>query len=674
MRPLISTSTGPGWPHRWFALLALVLVAPMTLAAQAPLADLSLEELMNIEVRLVSRRPASIARSPAAVYVLTAEDLRRSGATNLPDALRLVPGMHVAQMDASKWGLTARGFNDIFANKLLVLIDGRSVYNPLFSGVLWEAQDLVFAEADRIEIVRGPGASMWGANAVNGVINIVTRPADAEPGGRVDLGIGHGAERGSATVRYAGQRGSGSYRVFARGFQRQALQTESGDVATDDWHNLRVGLRADWQPESGHEWMLETQAYRGEVGQTLVLRTSIEGDPEAIEDVAPISGGHVLLRWRHARGDSAEVSVQAYYDRARRRDEPLYSLINTADLDVQQRFSVAGRHDLVWGFGYRLIWDDYDGSFAFELDPPQRTLSLYSLFAQDDIHLRDDALVLSVGVRLERNEYTGLEWQPNARLLWEPRPSQTLWVSVSRAVRTPNRVDVDERYLADIVEYEGLPPAAVYVVGNPDFASETLVGVDLGYRLQASERWNLDAAAYHYWYDDLRTSEPQLPQVHPDLPGYLLVPIVASNLQGGVSYGFELSADLQAGRRWRLRGAYSYGRMNLPLEEGSLDAVAASFEDENPHHLLYVRSSWDLRPNVEYDLVARCVSSAPALDVDAYAELDARLAWRPSPAYELSVSGRNLLSRRRLEYTRQNAFLAPSRVGRSFLLQLSAGF
>jgi iron complex outermembrane receptor protein len=638
-------------------VVAGLLTGSGTAAAAAgppPLAQWSLEELMQVEVRLVSRQPLAAVDSPAALYVLSGDDLRRTGAITLADALRLVPGMQVTRIDASKWGVTARGFNDLFANKLLVLVDGRTVYNPLFSGVFWEVQELLLDDVERIEVIRGPGAAMWGSNAMNGVINVITRRAGAEDGIRLRLGGGTGAERGflhMAVDRPAP--GGGRLRLTGTRYLGGATPAATGVQGADDWRILRGGVRADWQ-RGTDEWMLSTEGYGGEAGQTFVYVTSLE--QPAITSQATrstLEGGHVLGRWRRARGAGGESVLQLYYDYLSRDDLPVGGAIHTVDVDAQMRLPPWHGHEAMLGAGYRMHRDDFDGSFAFTLEPERRSLHLFSLFVHDEVDLRPD-LGLSLGTRLEHNSFTRFEWQPNARLLWKMAPQRTAWLSVARAVRTPSRIDEDERFIADVLGpgelFEGSPPAILELEGNGNFNAETLVAVDGGLRLQFGDKLAVDVAAFHNWYGDQRTSELTLPRAHPTQPGFLLVPILADNRSGGTAYGAEVAVDANPLRDWRLRMGYSFERMSLELDEDSTEPNDLGPESQ-PRHQLFLRAGWTPSRAWHVDGVLRFVDHLERHEADAYLRADLRLAWRPTDQLEITCGARDLLAGERIEYS-----------------------
>ncbi|NOY45971.1 MAG: TonB-dependent receptor [Deltaproteobacteria bacterium] len=433
-------------PHRSWARRRVVLWAMALCLLSSPrpargsealpedLTELPLERLMEIRVTTAARKPQSLAETAGPVTVIRGEDLVRTGATTLAEALRMVPGVHVGRINANTWALSVRGFDGRWANKLLVMIDGRTVYSPLFSGVFWDAQDVLLEDVERIEVIRGPGAAMWGANAVNGVINVITKRAADTVGGYAEVG-GGAEERGFGAVRYGAELAPGVFaRWWAKGFDRDGGSDPEGGEAPDDWSQVRSGLRMD-----GSAWTLLGGLYRGRSGLVYTVATE---DPDILEtwtDEARLWGGHLLGRWTPNLGAWGRLQAQAYYDRSSRDDPIAREDREVWDLDLQHRFSLGPRHDLVWGVGVRLSRDRIDGTRVIRFEPSRRTDRLWSAFVQDDIAVVGDRVRLLVGLRGEHNSYTGFEWQPDARMLWRVTPRHSLWAAVSRAVRTEPR-------------------------------------------------------------------------------------------------------------------------------------------------------------------------------------------------------------------------------------------
>lgn len=613
----------------------------------------SLEELMNYPVTSVSRHAERLVDAPAAIFVITPEDLRRSGVTSIPEALRLVPGLQVARIDSHDWAISARGFNDGFANKLLVLMDGRSLYTPLFSGVFWDVQDTMLEDIERIEVVRGPGATLWGANAVNGVINIITKSAreTAVAGEKFLITTGGGTEeQGFAGVRYSdfiGERTA--FRIYSKYFNRDDTVLPSGGEGHDRWRMGRAGFRLDWGDRAGpaqsdlNVLTLQGDIYEGRMNQVFNVPTPRPPYLARIKDQEKVSGGNILGRWSHEFSDASGVQLQLYYDRTSRKTAIFGEDRDTFDVDVQHRFQLGQRHDLVWGAGYRVSADEVDNTFSIALDPDNRTTQLFSAFVQDQILLQPDRWSLTLGTKLEHNDFTGFELQPSARLLWTPTERQSVWASVSRAVRTPSRAE-DDVHLSVLTPMPGVISS---VRGARAFESEELLAYELGYRLQPHTRLSFDVALFYNTYDELRSLEPQ-----PFVPGPppVYVPMVSANKFRGETCGVEITPQWQVTDGWRLQAGYSYLRMRLRPEGGSLDQTTAEEEGRNPRHQFNLRSSLDLPHNVQLDAWLRYVDDLPALDVPDYFTLDLRLGWRPRKHLELAIVGQNLLAARHAEF------------------------
>ncbi len=515
---------------------AAQIPGPLAMTQLPPLKQMSLEELLQVEVTLPLRDPAPVRTAPAAVSVMTAEDLRRSGAATLPEALRYAPGLFVGRYSASSWVVTARGFAGTTANKLLVMRDGRTVYSPLFSGVFWEIQDAVLLDLDRIEITRGPGASLWGSNAVNGIINVVSRPAGDTQGLHVSAGAG-ASERGLATVRFGSRVGPAAYRIFGKFVDRDQSVLPSGDGA-EDWHRAgHVGFRMDaGAPEDG----ITLQ------GEAASARAGLAG-----RDDATTTGAHVLARWTRRRAGFGEWQVQGYYDHSFRSvPGQLEESRNTGEVDLQHRFTLGRRHRLTWGGLYRVSGDDTTASLI-QLVPAARTTTLASGFIQDEIEL-SPAWTISLGTRLERNAYTGVEWQPSVRGRWT-RGTQTLWAAMSRAARLPTRLETDVRIVQGGV---------VVIAGNPDLESETVIAYEAGYRVQPRPFVDVDVALFVNDYDRLRTR---------NLPSAIGEPIVVGNDLRDVSRGLETSVRVQPIPAARATVSYAYLRHDLELAPGVRD-------------------------------------------------------------------------------------------------------
>jgi len=615
------------------------------------LTELSIEELMNVEVTSVSKKPEKLSEAAAAVYVITQEDIRRSGATSIPEALRMAPGLHVARIDANKWAITSRGFNGEFANKLLVLIDGRTVYTPLFAGVYWDVQDTMLEDIDRIEIIRGPGATMWGANAVNGVINIITKSARDTQGGLVSGGAGS-EERGFGGVRYGGTLGDSAwYRVYAKYFNRDDSVDSSGDRTSDEWDMLRGGFRIDWDVSESDSLTFQGDIYDGDLRETVDVAFLTPPALLALDKSFDVTGANVLARWSHVFSDTSDMSMQVYYDRAERDKFQLDEVRDTFDLDFQHRFVLGDRHEIVWGLGYRYTADDLDGSFTISLDPDSRHDDLVTAFVQDEITLVDERLKLTVGSKFEHNDYTGFEIQPSVRLLSTPHERHTLWAAVSRAVRTPARTNDDMRI--NFLVFPGTDGSTnvMTILGDDDFESEELTAYELGYRVQPVENVYLDIAAFYNVYDDLLTQEPGIPffELTP-APPHMVIPMYFDNMMDGETYGAEVAVNWNVTESWRVAAGFTCIEMDLDSDSSSGDTLADETERSSPQHQFHIRSYLNLPHNVQFDTALYYVDSLPAQDVSSYVRLDTRLGWRPTENLELSVGLQNLLDTEHDEY------------------------
>jgi iron complex outermembrane receptor protein len=673
-----------GWPR--IAITTLLLLGLLEAQAEAlddmDLMGLDIETLMNIEVISTARQAQPLADAASAVFVITQEDLRRSGVTSVPEALRMVPGMQVARIDANKWAITARGFNGRFANKLLVLIDGRTVYTPSFSGVYWEVQDLLLEDIERIEVIRGPGASLWGANAVNGVINILTKHAADTQGGLVSLTVGD-EERAILGLRYGGQLGENAYyRVFGKYLERDDLVDERGDDSGDNWDLQRGGFRLDWDPTSRHVFSVQGDLYEGSLDQTLTVPTLTPPFNPAISDNVQVSGGFLQGRWEFTQSPTSQYTVQSYYQQEERNEIFLREQRDTFDIDFQHNISWGDRQEIVWGLGYRYASDDFTDTQLSVVSPSERDTNLFSAFVQDTIQLLDDKLAVTLGTKLEHNDYTNWELQPSVRALWTPHPKHRVWAAVSRAVRTPSRGENDAR-----VNIAALPPApplglpvVLAITGDASFNSEKLIAYEVGYRTWPLDNLSLDAAAFYFDYDSLRQGtdvDPNLLFIDNTLGGpHLTAPLVINNGATADLYGFELAADWRPLDPWRLQLAYSFLRPEINTIVGGVDEQGENEVD--PRHQVSLRSAFDIRDNLELDVWLRyvdelkgitTVSPSGVVRVDDYFTLDIRLGWQPRQDLEFSLVGTNLIDDKHLEFASEaNTF--PTQVERGIYGQV----
>ena len=599
------------------------------------LADESLENLVTRPViapalqevvTSVSRQKSTVGRSPAAVYVVTADMIRRSGATSIAEALRMVPGMNVAKRDNNKWAISVRGFNARYANKLLVQIDGRTVYTPTFAGTYWDVQDVVLEDIERIEVIRGPGATVWGANAVNGVVNVITKSADKTTGVYIKGG-GGSEERGFGTVRVGGCQGDFAWRAYGKWLDRDGGFGVGGD-SQDEWNQQRGGFRADWTPNHCDTFTLQSDAYQGTSGDTAIFFSGADDEQ--------VQGHNVLGRWTRVLNDDSDYSLQLYYDANDRNSSALLQHIETLDVDFQYRIPIGCRHNVIWGLGIRRVDDTLvdPGASAITFVPPGTTKQTYTAFVQDEVTLCEDYSYLTFGTKVEKNDYTDFEIQPSIRLLWLPSETSAAWCSVSRAIRTPSRFDRHSRTAV------GFGPT-VFFGPSPGYQTEELIAYELGYRSQPTQEFSWDAAMFYNVYENL-TSKLRTG----------VTSVVSSNEMAGDIYGLELACKYQVNDCWRLSGWYSLAVTHLEEAPFTAPATASVARDEgsSPRNQAYLNSSWDLGCDWELDLMARYVDSLAAQNVPSYIEMDLRLAWLPTDQLEVSIVGQNLLDSEHLEF------------------------
>jgi iron complex outermembrane receptor protein len=604
-------------------LAALLPATPLPAATQPDAQDLkrlTLEELMQVDVTLVTRQPEPIGTAAAAVSIVTREDIRRSGVTTIADAIALAEGVHVARFNNGTWAITSRGFNASTANKLLVMIDGRTVYSPLFTGVFWNTVDYVLEDIERIEVVRGPGATLWGANAVNGVVNIVTRTARDTRGTLVSLASGN-EDPAIVEARYGAGSDTLAWRAYAKYARRGAQRLASGGDGMDPVGRAQAGFRLDGGSAAAASWLLRGDAFHSSFG----FPDRPDGE---------FTDLNAQARWSRPLGAAARIDVQSYYRHEYRRVPlQLTHRLHVADVDGQVTARAGTRHHVVAGAAYRLNHDATDGSVVVRFEPADRTYGVASAFVQDEMALRRDRLFLTAGLKVERNAFSGADWQPSVRArLMLPR-TQMVWTALSRAVRRPTRFD------ADIVA--STPGGVVLARGSDDFVSEKLTAWELGYRSQPSAAFAVDATVFLHDYDDLRSQEA---------PPAGAVPVRVGNSLNGRSAGVELALGLQPSPWWRSQVSYTYLDTDITRDAGSRDVGGGASEANDPHQLFSFRTMLDLPGNVELDAWVRGVGELPNPRVPGFAELNARAAWHVSPRLELAVVGQDLLHDRHPEF------------------------
>lgn len=586
------------------------------------LTDLDIGELMKIPVTTLSRRAEPWWESAAAIHVITQEDIQRSGATSIPEALRMAPGLNVARIDSSRWAISSRGFNDFFANKLLVLMDGRSVYTPLFSGVFWDVQDTLLEDIDRIEVIRGPGASLWGANAVNGIINIITKSSRETQGTLITAGAGS-EEVGFGSVRYGGKISDEAYyKAYVKYSNRDDSPTLTGMEGADEWDIWRGGVRTDWLPGENNTFTIQGDAYSGSVGQEQLVFPPPTFF-RVLQGRGRVAGANLLGSWKHEFSPDSDFILQIYYDRTEREDRVHKEVRNTGDLDFQHSFAVGERNRVMWGFGYRLTEDDLgdgkDGTGAIRFSTKRQSDQLFSTFIQDEITLVEDRLKVTAGSKFEHNDYTEFEWQPSGRLAWTPTGNHTVWGSVSRAVRTPARFE-------HTVDAWFVPPPA-RLIGNGEYESEEVLAYELGYRIQPLKKLSFDLAAFYNEYDNLRTVEP-FGSAGP-ITLYKL-----ENAMEGESYGIEVAGNWNVTKAWRITAGYTLLQMQLHSERPQDELL----EGDSPQNQFHLRSYLDLPHRFQIDTALYYVDSLATRNVPSYTRWDVRLGWKPLQKHDLDLS------------------------------------
>jgi iron complex outermembrane recepter protein len=652
------------WPVLCALLVAFVLMAAVAEAndtnqlskSSDALDNMTLEQLVNVQVTSVSKKETDLFASPAAIYVITQDDIRRMGVTSIPEALRMVPGMDVARISGNEWAVSTRGFNGEYASDLLVLIDGRTIYTPASSGVFWDSQDVVLEDVDRIEVIRGPGATLWGANAVNGVVNIITKSAKETQGGMVSTSLGT-EDQPITTVRYGGELATNLYyRVYAKYSNHPALETSTGGNAADDSSALRGGFRMDYEPSTQNDFTWQGDYYTSDAGKQVNQITLVPAAVELMNVEEHNSGGNVLGRWTRTFSEDSQMTLQTYYDHVEQGDGFGEEIRNTFDVDLQHRFALGARNDIVWGAGYRHTDIKNTPSFNLIWIPESQGLQLGNAFVQDDITLVRDRLHFTLGSKVEYNNLIGFEIEPSARLLWTPTERQTVWAAVSRATRTPALFELDGR-LNEAAFPSGPPPSPpilVSLLGNPNLKAENLTAYELGYRIEPAKRLSFDAAAFYNVYGNLITEVPNATGFEASpAPPHLLISSTWQNLDSGETYGTELSAQWQVLDHWRLMASYTFLHMQLGPD--------TSFppESSSPQQQFQVRSYLDLPHNVEFNGAIYYIdeistqSGGNVATIPSYTKLDLGLTWRPCKSLEIGIWGKDLLENEHPEFPSQ---------------------
>ena len=606
------------------------------------LKGLSLEELVEVRVTSVSKRPEPLAETASAIQVILGEDIRRSGATCLAEALRLAPNLQVAQVNASQWAISARGLNNVLANKLIVQIDGRTVYTPLYAGVFWDVQNVLLEDVDRIEVVSGPGGALWGANAVNGIVNIVTKDARETHGAFAQIGGGPELHR-LGGARWGGALGTDAHvRVYGLGFERDDTQALDGSEAMDGWGVRQGGFRGDFGA--------------GETTTLTVQGDYYDGEPNPDGGTAvDVRGGNGMLRVERAFSARSDVWMGVYYDRTHRDfNNGFLEDVTTIDFDSQHRFGLGDRHEVIYGAGFRWMKHDIANLDLFGFFPGEEILRLYSVFVQDAVSLAGGSVRVTAGTKFEHNEFTGAEWQPSVRVGVTPRRGHLVWTAVSRAVRTPSRID------RDFIAFAA--PDLPLIRGSKDFDSEDVLAYEAGWRVQANDHLTGSVSLFHNEYDGLRSAEP--------VPPPLGIPITFGNGVEGWVRGLEVAGACEVMHAWRIRGGYTLLRKELRTKPGSEDLNGATAESNDPEHQVLVQSMANLPLGLSLDAVMRWVDALPDPAVPSYFGLDARVAWTSASGIEVAAVGQNLLETAHAEFVPSSP--APREIERTFYFTVTA--
>lgn len=636
--------------------LVLVLLTGLVNKAVAdpgdPLKQLSLEQLGNVEVTTVSKEPVKITQTPAAIYVLTQEDIRRSGATSIPEALRLVPGLQVSRSDTDHWAVGIRGFADQFSKSMLVMIDGRSVYTPLFAGVDWSLQNgAMLEDVERIEVIRGPGGTIWGANAVNGVINIITKSAKDTHGSLTSIGGGN-IDQSIGGFRYGAGNGSNfDYRIYGKAFSRGS-EFHSDDASYDHWRMGQMGFRTDRSLNSRDQLTIQGDLYKGGVGESVAIAVfNPPSELNAVQAVA-VSGGNLLAQWRRELRQGSDIQIQAYYDRTYSLAPHFEETRNTFDVDFIHHLPLPGRQNFIWGLGARLSPSEFVQTVdSLNFTPAKISNNVYSGFVQDEIAILPNKFSLTIGTKLEHNNYTGFEVQPSVRGLWTISPRHAVWAAVTRAVRTPSRIEEDVTLFGFAL---AAPPIFAEIDGNKQLSSESLLGYEAGYRALITPKFYVDFAAYHNNYDDLVSLGEAFATIDltPAPPHFSLHFPWVNGVKGHTD-GFEIAPDWRPTSWFQMKAAYSYLNLDLRLKPGSPDNQAVSLhEGSSPHNQIMLQSRFNLPKGFEFDQTYRYVSALPAQLVNGFSTADVHFAWQANRQLEFSIVGQNLFQPQHTEFGR----------------------
>lgn len=654
----------------WSGLVVLLFIflPPSLFGSEQKMFDMDLASLMEIKITSAGRKEQNLSDVPAAVYVIDQEKLKKSGVTTLPEALRMVPGIQVARVSSNRWAISSRGFNGTFSNKLLVQIDGRSVYTPSYSGVYWDIQNIFLEDVERIEVIRGPGATLWGVNAVNGIINIITKAASETQGVVVNLGTGN-HEKAMTSMRYGSKFNVNTYgRFYAMYNKRDDFDTPGiQDHDNREWENKQAGFRLDGDTGIHHTWTVQGDFYQGKNDQDIIDGlVSIPPFDDLSVSQPESKGGNLLGRWHYKSQESGTWTLQGYYDFTNRDELFLEQTHHTFDLDLQHRFQPGDRHDIVWGLGYRLIKDDFTNSVYVSLDPDEEIRHIFSGFFQDEIMLIQEKVWLTLGTKIEHNDYTDFEFQPNLRLLWKIAKNQSLWGSVSRAVRTPSRMETSSKIVQTVIPFPFY--IEVSLNGNKDFDSEKLTAWEAGYRYAPTSSLSMDIALFYNRYTNLSGIGQT---------GFATVAF--NNATKGHTYGMETSIQWSPTKWMDAELGYGYMSINLDGDDYSQNST----EGGSPTHQAFLGAGFNLCDNVRLNLWLRYMGQLkfPALDnpsetgniIDSYVAFDANIQWKLSKNIDITLAGQNLLDGEHLEYS-ADGYLAVDEIERSLYAKLTWRF
>jgi iron complex outermembrane recepter protein len=666
------------------ATMAVAWIAAATLAvqplhadqSQPELANESLENLMSMQVTSVSKTDQKLSQTAAAVFVITQEDIARSGATNIPDLLRMVPGMDVAQIDANTWAINSRGFNARFANELQVLVDGRSVYTDSFGGVFWDQLDLPLEDIKRIEVIRGPGGSVWGGNSVNGVINIITKDSSATKGAMV-VGGGGTEGQGFGTLQYGGSAGkSTDYRVFAKYLNQGPLPNELGQSGGDGWHSMRGGFRLDSRLTARDTLMMQGDLYSIREGSpTFTLPSVTTPAPIPVEDIFNITGGFLQGVWKHETSAETDTTLEISYDRYERNDE-LHDDHGTLDVNFQDHMELGGRQSFLWGGEYRRSASNSNGDFFLSYAPADLNTNLYAAFVQDEISVVPERVTVTLGGRIEHNYFSGFNFMPSARAAWFLNSHTTVWAAVSRAVRTPAEVDANLRVSLGSFPGPGGITDVLGFMGNPNLKDEGVDAFEAGYRAELARTVNVDLAAYYNRYDHQETDEPAAPFFESSpAPPHVVLPFTYQNLMYGETHGIEVAANWRPEHRWTVSPGYAFEEIHMHLAPGSQDTVSVSgAQGASPVHSAQLRSSVRLWRAVSWDASAYFQGRLTDPAVPSYTRVDTQLSWSVREGATVSFVGQNLTQDHREEFVDTFGTVRSTLIKRSTYIKFTARF